>query len=230
MNDTQRTVSDVMTQTVVAVGRAALYKEIVKTLTEWKVSAVPVLEGEGRVIGVVSEADLLAKEEFKDRDPSRVEQLRRIDDLAKAGAGTAEGLMSTPAITVHAWAPVAEAARTMARKGVKRLPVVDAEGKLTGIVSRSDLLKVYLRDDEDIAQEVRDEIIARLFPNRRPTIEVHVDEGLVTLSGPLTDTAMVPLVARLVRAVEGVVNVELQLTAPTVKSRLPKPPVVGPQF
>ncbi|MHA7961734.1 CBS domain-containing protein [Streptomyces sp. L500] len=230
MNSAQRTVGDVMTQTVVAVSRTALYKEIVKTLADWKVSAMPVLEGEGRVVGVVSEADLLPKEEFKGRDPSRFEQLRRIDDLVKAGAATAEDLMSTPAITIHANATMAEAARVMARKGVKHLPVVDAEGMLTGIVSRSDLLKVYLRDDEDIAREVRDEVLARLFRNRKPTVEAHVAEGVVTLSGSLDDAALVPLVARLVRAVEGVVNVELQLTAPTTKHRIPEPPVVGPQF
>lgn len=230
MNSTQRTVSDVMTQTVVAVSRTAPYKEIVKTLADWNVSAMPVLEGEGRVIGVVSEADLLPKEEFKDHDPTRFEQLRRIDDLVKAGAATAGDLMSTPAITIHANATVAEAARVMVHKGVKRLPVVDAEGMLTGIVSRSDLLKVYLRDDADIAQEVRDEVIARLFRNRKPTVEAHVAEGVVTLSGSLDDAALVPLVARLVRAVEGVVNVELQLTAPTAEHRIPEPPVVGPQF
>lgn len=230
MNSAQRTVGDVMTQTVVAVSRTALYKEIVKTLADWKVSAMPVLEGEGRVVGVVSEADLLPKEEFKGRAPSRFEQLRRIDDLVKAGAATAEDLMSTPAITIHANATMAEAARVMARKGVKHLPVVDAEGMLTGIVSRSDLLKVYLRDDEDIAREVRDEVLARLFRNRKPTVEAHVAEGVVTLSGSLDDAALVPLVARLVRAVEGVVNVELQLTAPTTKHRIPEPPVVGPQF
>ncbi|MGW1071201.1 CBS domain-containing protein [Streptomyces sp. NPDC002537] len=232
MSSTRRTVSDVMTQTVVAVSRTAPYKEIAKVLAQWKVSAVPVLEGEGRVIGVVSEADLLPKEEFKGRDPSRWEQLRAIDDLAKAGAKTAEDLMNTPAVTVHACASVAEAARTMARKRVKRLPVVDGEGKLTGIVSRADLLKVYLRDDEDIAREVREEIVARLFRNRRPAIEVQVAEGVVTLSGSLDDSTVLPLVMRLVRAVDGVVSVDLQLATPTPKPkpRIPEPPVVGPQF
>ncbi|GAA0415415.1 CBS domain-containing protein [Streptomyces luteireticuli] len=230
MNGIQRTVSDVMTQTVVAISRTAPYKEIVRTLAEWKVSAMPVLEGEGRVIGVVSEADLLPKEEFKDRDPSRLEQLRQLDDLAKAGAGTAEELMTTPAVTVHADATVAEAARIMARRGVKRLPVVDVHGMLTGIVSRSDLLKVYLREDEDIAREVREEVLSHLFRNRRPTVEAQVTEGVVTLSGSLSDTSMVPILARLVRAVEGVVNVELRLTTPPTRSRVPEPPVVGPLF
>lgn len=215
MHDTQRTVSDVMTQTVVAVSRNAPYKEIARTLSEWKVSAVPVLEGEGRVIGVVSEADLLSKEEYKGREPADVARPEQLGDLAKAGARTAEDLMSTPAVTVHADATVAEAARIMARKGVKRLPVVDAEGMLAGIVSRADLLKVYLRSDEDIAQEVRDKVIARLFPHRAPTVEVQVEEGVVILSGHVPDATMIPPVARLVRAVGGVVNVDLRLEGPT---------------
>ncbi|MFI9201617.1 CBS domain-containing protein [Streptomyces sp. NPDC053048] len=215
MPDAPRTVSDVMTRTVVAVSSEAPYKEIAKTLAQWKVSAMPVLAGEGRVIGVVSEADLLAKEEYKGREPSHVDRPEQLGNLAKAGARTAEDLMSTPAITVHADATVAEAARAMALRGVKRLPVVDAEGKLVGIVSRADVLKIYLRSDEDIAEEVRAEIVARLFPHRRPTVEVQVEEGVVTLSGHLPDATMAPLVARLVRAVEGVVNVDLHLDAPT---------------
>lgn len=230
MKDTPRTVGDVMTQTVVAVSRSAAYKEIVKTLAQWNVSAVPVVEGEGRVVGMVSEADLLPKQQYKDRDPSRIEQLRHLDDLVKAGAGTAGELMSTPAVTVRGHATLAEAARVMARKGVKRLPVVDGEGRLTGIVSRSDLLKVYLRDDEDIAREVRDEIVGHFFRNSTPTAEVSVAEGVVTVSGRLPDPAMVPVMARLVRAVGGVVNVELRLEAPPIRPRVPEPPVVGPQF
>lgn len=212
MNQTTRTVSDVMTHTVVAVGRAAPFKEIVKTLDQWKVSALPVLEGEGRVVGVVSEADLLAKEEFRDRDPSRVEQLRRLDDLAKAGALAAEELMTTPAITIHADATLAQAARTMARHHVKRLPVIDTEGHLAGIISRGDLLKVFLRPDEDIAEEVRREVTTHLFRAPQWDITVHVEQGVVTLTGQVPDTSLIPIAARLVRAVEGVVDVECRLT------------------
>ncbi|MFI1972118.1 CBS domain-containing protein [Streptomyces cinnamoneus] len=214
MRYAQSNVSDVMTQTVVAVSRTAVYKEIVRTLSEWNVSAVPVLEGEGRVIGVVSEADLLSKEEHKDRDPAGLDGPHRLSDLAKAGARTAEDVMSTPAVTVRGYATVAEAARAMAHGGFKRLPVVDAEGRLVGIVSRSDLLKVYLRRDDDIAAEIRDDVIAPLFPHREPTVEVRVEEGVVALSGHMADTALIPLVTRLVRAVEGVVCADVRLDAP----------------
>ncbi|MCQ4082060.1 CBS domain-containing protein [Streptomyces sp. RB6PN25] len=206
-------VSDVMTHTVVAVGRSASFKEIVRTMEQWKVSALPVLAGEGRVIGVVSGADLLPKEEFRDSDPSRIEQLSRLADLAKAGATTAEELMSTPALTVHADATLAQAARIMAHGRVKRLPVIDAEGHLAGVVSRSDLLKVFLRTDQDIGDEVRRDVIGLLFPNASPPVEVTVDEGAVTLRGLIPDASLIPIAARLTRAVEGVVDVECRLTA-----------------
>ncbi|MDT0449498.1 CBS domain-containing protein [Streptomyces hesseae] len=214
MHDKQSTVGDVMTQTVVAVSPTAPYKEIARTLAQWEVSAVPVLVGEGRVIGVVSEADLLSKEEDKGRGPADDPRPGRLGDLVKAGARTAEELMSSPAVTIRADAGLPEAARVMALRGVKRLPVVDAEGRLAGIVSRSDLLKIYLRTDDDIADEVRDQVVARLFSHRYPALEVRVAEGVVTLSGRLPDPALAPFVTRVVRAVEGVVNVELFLDGP----------------
>ncbi|MEV0696242.1 CBS domain-containing protein [Streptomyces sp. NPDC050388] len=211
MNGSPHTVSDVMSHTVVAVGRDASFKEIVRLIDQWKVSALPVLEGEGRVVGVVSEADLLPKEEFRDSDPDRFMQRHRLPDLAKAGALTAGELMSTPAVTVHADAPVAQAARIMAQRKVKRLPVVSRKGLLEGIVSRVDLLKVFLRTDEELAQEVRGEIVAPLFPAPLEAIGVEVSDGVVTLTGRIRDTSLVPVVARAVRAVEGVVDVTFHL-------------------
>lgn len=211
MPDTPHIVSDVMTLPVVAVGRDARFKEIVRAMEQWKVSAVPVLEGDGRVIGVVSEADLLPKEEFRDRDLPRSEQIRRLSDLAKAGAVTAEELMSTPAVTVHPDVTLAQAARIMAVKHLKRLPVVDDEDRLQGIVSRADLLKVFLRSDEDIAEEVRRTVVSYLFPALSHTIHVSVHDGVVTLRGRVQDTSLVWVAERLVRAVEGVVDVESRL-------------------
>ncbi|WP_055529619.1 CBS domain-containing protein [Streptomyces graminilatus] len=212
MPETPHIVSDVMTQTVVAVGRNALFKEIVQTMEQWKVSAVPVLEGEGRVIGVVSEADLLPKEEFRDSDPGLFEQHARLSDLAKAGAVTAGELMSTPAVTVHADATLAQAARIMAVRHVKRLPVVDELYMLQGIVSRADLLKVFLRSDEDIEEEVRRTVVSYLFPAFSHAIHVNVHEGVVTLRGHIGDTSLISVAVRLVRAIEGVVDVEPRLT------------------
>ncbi|WP_030203810.1 CBS domain-containing protein [Streptomyces sp. NRRL S-87] len=200
------TVSDVMTHTAVAIGREASYKEIVEIMHEWKVSAVPVLEGEGRVVGVVSEADLLPKEEFRREEPVLPDQ---VEEASKADAVLAADLMSSPAVTVRPAATLAEAARIMARKHVKRLPVVDEVGMLEGVVSRSDLLKVFLRPDEELAEEVRGLVLDELVPGG--ALEVAVRDGVVTLRGPLPGRALVPLLARAVGAVEGVVDVRMEL-------------------
>ncbi|MEV0220389.1 CBS domain-containing protein [Streptomyces sp. NPDC050704] len=214
MHGTPHIVSDVMTHTVAAVGRGANFKEIVRMMQEWRVSALPVLEGESRVVGVVSEADLLPKEEFRDSDPDRYTQLRRLSDLAKAGAVTAGELMTAPALTVRPDTTLAQAARAMAHARVKRLPVVDGHGRLEGIVSRADLLKVFLRADEELAEEVRREVVSYLFPAPLLPVRVAVRDGVVTLTGRIRDTSLVPAAARLIRAVEGVVDVEFDLSGP----------------
>jgi CBS-domain-containing membrane protein len=206
MSESPYTVSDVMTHTVVAVGRDASFKEIVALIDQWKVSALPVLEGEGRVVGVVSEADLLAKEGVKGGGEQAFDPVER----AKAEGLTAGELMSAPAITVHADASVAEAARIMARRRVKRLPVVDAIGILQGVVSRSDLLKVFLRPDEEIADEIVRSVLTKL-PVTTP-LSVAVSDGVATLTGSASERTYMPIVARAVQAVEGVVDVRLELT------------------
>ncbi|WP_432027924.1 CBS domain-containing protein [Streptomyces sp. 1222.5] len=216
MDSSPHRVGDVMTRAAVAVGRRALFKDIVERMYQWQVSAVPVLEGDGRVIGVISEADLLPKEEFRNSDPDRFTQLRRLPDLAKAGAACAEELMTAPAVTVHADAGLAEAARIMALRHVKRLPVVNAEGMLEGVVSRGDLLKVFLRPDSELADEIRRDILDVLFPAPIEPVHVVVTDGVVVLTGRVEDASRVPLATRLVRGVEGVVGVECHLTAADV--------------
>ncbi|GAB7035479.1 CBS domain-containing protein [Streptomyces sp. NPDC021749] len=225
MPNTPHLVRDVMTRTVAAVDREARFKEIVEAMERWKVSALPVLAGEGRVVGVVSEADLLPKEGFRESDPDRLEQLRQVDDVRRAEAVTAGELMTSPAHTVRADATLSRAARIMARESVKRLPVVDGRGVLCGIVSRADLLKVFLRTDEDLAEEIRRDVVGALFTAPARDLQVTVTEGVVTLSGRIRDTSLVPVIARLVRAVEGVVDVTFDVTAP--RSAWPGPPVAG---
>ncbi|MET8565689.1 CBS domain-containing protein [Streptomyces flaveolus] len=211
MPGTPHLVSDVMTLTVVAVGRDAPFKEIVRVMEQWKVSALPVLEGGGRVIGVVSQADLLCRDEFPDNASDGGDRFGRHRGVTST-AGTAAELMSAPPVTVHPGATVAQAARIMAVHHVKRLPVVDHEGMLRGIVSRGDLLKVFLRPDEDIAEEVRRTVVSCLFPALGHTIHVQVREGVVTLRGELGDASLISVATRLARAVEGVVHVETHLT------------------
>ncbi|MFF3985258.1 CBS domain-containing protein [Streptomyces sp. NPDC001797] len=194
MHDSPRTVGDVMTRDPVAVDRDAPFKDVVTLMDQRKVSTLPVLEGGGRVVGVVSEAD-----------------------LARARGVTAGELMNAPAVTVHADATVAEAARVMARRGVKRLPVVDGTGVLTGIVSRADLLKVFLRADEELTEEVRREVVDRLFPLSADHIRVEVTEGVVTLTGWIDSPEPAPVAERLTRAVEGVVDVHCRLCPVSVR-------------
>ncbi|MFE0130675.1 CBS domain-containing protein [Streptomyces sp. NPDC059037] len=214
-------VSDVMSRPAVAVLRNAGFKEVVEAMARWQVSALPVLDGEGIVVGVVSEADLLPKEEFRSSDPTWREQRARLDDLAKAGAATTEQIMTRPAVTARARMNLAQAARIMAVNRVKRLPVVDADGRLEGVVSRRDLLKVFLRTDEELADEVRREIDGLLSPGLFPgELWVHVTQGVVTLSGRIHDTSLVPVASRVIRAVEGVVDVEWELDVRGARPRM----------
>ncbi|WP_329530934.1 CBS domain-containing protein [Streptomyces sp. NBC_01450] len=214
MDGNPTVVNDVMTHRVVALRTGAAFKDIVKTMREWRVSALPVLDDAGHVLGVVSEADMLPKEEYRRGDLDRAGQVQRPADVHKAGAVTAGDLMTAPAITLTSDATLAHAARVMARNRVKRLPVVDPDGALKGIVSRSDLLKVFLRDDADIAEEVQREIVLGLFGTHAEAVRVEVHDGVVTFGGRVHDTALVPLAALLARAVEGVVDVQCVLTGP----------------
>ncbi|MFI9809209.1 CBS domain-containing protein [Streptomyces sp. NPDC052301] len=212
MIGTPTVVNDVMTRRVVALRTGAAFKDIVRTMQEWRVSALPVLDDGGRVVGVVSEADLLPKEEYGEGDPGRYGQGRGFADVHKADAVTAGELMTTPALTVTPDVPLARAARIMARGRVKRLPVVDHAGLLKGIVSRADLLKIFLRDDADIAEEVRREVVVRLFGPHGEGVRVDVHDGVVALTGRIHRTALIPLATHLARAVPGVVDVRGELT------------------
>ncbi|WP_327365574.1 CBS domain-containing protein [Streptomyces sp. NBC_01217] len=214
MTSARYTVDDVMTKTVVTVTPDTEFKEIAAAMERCKVSAVPVVEGGGRVVGVVSEADLLPKEEFHERGPGMIEDMRRLDDTAKAGSVRAEELMTSPAVTVRPDTLLPQAARLMAALRVKRLPVVDADGGLKGIVSRADLLKVFLRSDDELAAEIRREVVNRLFPASHRDVNVSVTRGVATLTGRVRDPALVPVAARLAQSVEGVVGVDCRIEGP----------------
>ena len=205
-------VKDLMTTQVVTVGPATPFKEIAARLAEHRVSAVPVVD-DGRVLGVVSEADLLLKEEFTDPDqdiPLFWTKRRRLE-RDRAAATTARDLMTVAVVSIAPEATVAEAARRMHAAGVKRLPVVGEGGRLVGIVSRGDLLKVFNRTDQAIRREIMDDVIVGEFtmdPNR---FFIHVDDGVVVLQGRVERHSLLPYLFRAVHAVEGVVRVENRL-------------------
>jgi CBS domain-containing protein len=147
-------VKDVMTTRVVWVRQDAPFKEIATALREHRVSAFPVLDEAGKVIGVVSEADMLTKEALAggyDGMPGMITGLLRHKEQDKARGTTAGDLMTRPAVTIGAGETVETAARIMYKRRVKRLPVVDADGHLTGIVSRADVLAVFDRSDTTVA-------------------------------------------------------------------------------
>jgi CBS domain-containing protein len=207
-------VDDVMTRRVATVQVGAPFKEVARLLAERKISAVPVLDGDGKLAGIVSEADLLRKEQYhEDAMPTRRRFGSRRERVfrAKARGDFAGDVMTTPAITVGPEATVVEAAKLMIEQDVKRLPVVDSDGCLVGIVSRADLLWVFLRPDDEIAEEIRTDVFARILL-QEPTYTVTVNNGIVLLSGKLDRRSTVEIAERLVRAVDGVVDVVNGLT------------------
>ncbi len=154
----KRTVEDVMTRSVVVVRDSAPFKEMVRLMDEYRVTGLPVVDGAGRLIGMVTEADLLLKEEYASSQAWRAHGFRwrrHRADRSKARGLVAAQLMTSPAISVEPKASLARAAQLMHERGVKRLPVVSDEGKILGIVSRADLLRVFLRRDQEIAGDVR---------------------------------------------------------------------------
>ena len=195
------TVDDVMTQVVVSVEESAGYRTVVDLLIGRRISAVPVVDAFERVVGVVSEADLLRKIEYAgDEAPRLFEGRRRRGERGKALGASASELMSAPAVTVLAGASIADAARLMDGEDVKRLPVVDDLGRLVGIVTRGDLLKVYLRPDDDL----RDEVEAVV---RDEEVTPGVSDGVVTLEGRVAQASTAEELIRLTRQVPGVVMV-----------------------
>jgi CBS domain-containing protein len=198
----------------VAVEPSTPFKEIAARLARHRISAVPVLDADRRVLGVVTEADLLLKQEHPDPEANvpPVWSRRRRRERKKAAAVVAGKLMTAPATTVSPTATLAEAARRLHDAGVQRLPVVDETDRLVGIVSRADLLTVFTRPDQAIESEIMDEIIVDDFGMAPSRFVVHVDDGVVVLQGRTERRNLIPDLVRAVHGVEGVVRVEGRLT------------------
>ena len=208
-------VKDVMTSRVVAVGKNAPFKDIAALLTRYRVSAFPVIDDDGKVIGVVSEADLLCKEALIAAMGGLAAQTGPYhDDFGRAAAVTAADLMSTPPVTVRPGESVVGAARLMYNTRVKRLPVVSEDGHLAGIISRADVLSVYGRPDDEIGEEVTKNVIVNGFRSGPGRFAVRVKDGIVTLEGrPGTVEQARDILAGIWR-IEGVVSVRDRLTYP----------------
>ena len=215
---TSTAVGDVMTTRVVAVRQTVPFKVIANLLTQYRVSAFPVLDDDGQVVGVVSETDLLSKEALVATLGALPSGLEDRGEFAEAAAVTATDLMTKPPVTITPGEPVTSAARLMYQCKVKRLPVVTENGRLVGIISRADVLSVYRRRDEDIRQEITQNVIGCEFGTEPARFAVAVKDGVVTLEGcPETAHQGRDILAASWH-VEGIVSVRDRLTYPQERS------------
>ncbi|UKY47903.1 CBS domain-containing protein [Streptomyces inhibens] len=203
-----RTISELMAKKVVSVQLDTPFKDIAQVLADNAVSAVPVLDSLGRPAGIVSEADLLRKAADQP-DLSGRTPLPHLEawERARAEGRTAGELMSAPAVCAHPEWTVVEAARLMEVQNVKRLPVVDETDMLLGIVSRSDLLRVFLRQDKAIQEEISREVIGRTARLGASSVTADVVQGQVALHGSVDDPLLIPVLVRMCASVDGVVSV-----------------------
>ncbi len=202
-------VRDVMTTRVIWVREDAPFRDLAAALRRHRVSAFPVLGDGDKVIGVVSEADMLTKEAV---DPESFSSLLHRRDVEKARGITAGDLMTAPVVTVTPEDTVEHAARLMYTRKVKRLPVVDGAGHLVGIISRADVLAVFDRTDSGIREEITDDVILGEFFADPHAFDVKVSDGIVTLTGvPETNEIGREIVQR-IRHVQGVVAVRDRLS------------------
>jgi CBS domain-containing protein len=227
-------VRDVMTKKVVTVDRLTPFGEIVRLLAEHRISGVPVLMMGRHVAGVVSEADLLKLED---------EEVRHARAEAQAASGhlhrplhkqhwglTAGALMTAPAVTIHPDATIPRAARVMTTHHIRRLPVIGKDGRLTGIVTRRDLLSVFLRPDDEVAERIR-ELLDNLLPVDPGSLTATARDGVVILTGhpeAPEDRELIPMVIRLIWDVDGVIDVSNRLGERAAEGAA-EPPVVAEQ-
>ncbi|QJS13853.1 CBS domain-containing protein [Streptomyces argyrophyllae] len=208
-----RTVEELMSRDVVRARRDTPFKEVVRLLEENGVTAVPVVDELDRPLGVVSEADLLRKSADQ-ADPSGRTPVPHLEawERAKAEGSRAEELMSAPAVCARPEWTVVEAARLMEAQHVKRLPVVDETDRLLGIVSRGDLLRVFLRRDEAIREEITGDLLRRTLGLDPRDVSAEVRDGRVTLAGTVEYSSLIPVIEQLCRGVDGVVSVSGNLS------------------
>ena len=194
------TVAEVMTTEVVSVRPETPFKDCVEMIRVHRVGALPVTDQDGRLLGILTESDLLRKQELKDgpTDP-------------RGRARNAGEAMTARVLTVDPQTPIGAAARLMHRASVRHLPVIGPDRRLLGMIARADLLKVFLRSDESIRREVDEELLPDTFGIPAGSLEVDVREGVVHLAGAVESERLERLVPAFVERVEGVVAVSARL-------------------
>ncbi|MFO7571277.1 MAG: CBS domain-containing protein [Gaiellaceae bacterium] len=217
-------VEKLMTTDVAAVQPEASLKEVAEVLATKRISGVPVVDAEGVVLGVVSEGDIVGIEagEAHEERGGLLGRLLWAAPPERLEARTAEEAMSAPALTVSPHTEVAEAARTMTEAGVNRLPVVDGEGKLLGIVTRADLVRAFVRSDEEIEHELREDVALNTLWIDASDLEIRVEGGEVTFGGRVESKTDAELLAHFATRVPGVVTVTSNLSWDVENPRLPR--------
>jgi CBS domain-containing protein len=203
-------VQDLMTRNVLTVRTAAPLKDAAALLDEHRISGLPVVDDDRHVLGVLSEGDILFKASGPPERPSLLERLVAVPSTRfdpKLAARTVGEAMSAPALTIGPRRPVTEAATTMIDEGVNRLPVVDDEQRLIGIVTRADLVRAFVRSDAEVAQEIREDVLRRTMWLEPGGVGVEVTGGEVRLTGEVETKIDAEILPRLVQRVPGVVGV-----------------------
>ena len=211
------TVHDVMTAPVTAVHADTPLKHVARLLVAGAISGLPVVDADRHVVGVVSEADLLIKERGAEALPHRRaarvrgESKSTMAARAKVEAATAGEAMSSPAITIAPEASLPAAAAIMVDRGVNRLPVTQ-DGVLVGIVTRADLIRAYVRSDDQIAETIRQDVLLRHLLVNPVLFDITVTNGVVRMRGRAETRSIAELIERLVAIVPGVIRLEAELT------------------
>lgn len=210
-------VRDVMARSVVTVDRETPLKDVAGLLVDRRISGVPVLDSDGTVVGVVSEADLLVKEQGPDAIRHR-RMARFFGDssaaraqLAKLAAITAGEAMTEPAVTIESSRPISEAAALMTTRKLNRLPVVD-DGRLVGIVTRADLVRAYVRSDHELTMTIREEVLLRILWLNPTSFNVSVIDGVASIRGHVQRKSTAEMIAPTVSMVPGIIDVRADVT------------------
>lgn len=210
------TVRDVMTRSVLSVRPDAPLKEVARELIEHRISGLPVVDDAGRIVGVISEGDLLAKEQRRDavhhRPLARLfgESAETRSLMAKAEASTAGEAMTSPAITIDALQSVDAAATLMIQRKINRLPVTEG-GKLVGIVTRSDVVSTFARSDDDLAEVIRNDVLRHTLWRDPDTFRVSVTDGVASISGEVERRSTATILENMVKMVPGIVSVKADI-------------------
>ena len=204
-------ISQIMTSEVTAVTPDTPLKDVAAVLIERRISGVPVVEGE-RLLGIVSETDIVRKAGGAQTPASLLERLLRPDSSNRPSvARVAADVMTSPPVTIDAWRPVAAAAALMTDQRINRLPVTE-DGRLVGIVTRSDLVRAFTRSDDEIEREVREDVVLRSFWASPDALTIEVEEGEVLVAGEVETETLADALPRAIARVPGVVTVKSELT------------------